>query len=113
MFVVPLNFQQDFPYFTQCLGHFHGSVLVSQVATVKLFCLSFTENYMELGTVVADIFHLRHPAKKGPTGYYYEVYYDIVLVFGLTELQILVAWEEKVRLISWISSSPKFLFSGC
>ena len=62
----------------------------------------FIENYTELCTVAADISHLPQPAKKGPTGDYYEVYYDIVLIFGLTEFQILVAWEDKVSLISWI-----------
>jgi len=77
----------------------------------------FTENYMELCTVVADISHLPQPAKEGPTGYYYEVYYDIVLIFGLTELQIMVAWEENVSLkfmdFETTKLLPKFLFPGC
>lgn len=77
----------------------------------------FTENYMELCTVVADISHLPQPAKEGPTGYYYEVYYDIVLIFGLTELQIMVAWQENVSSDFMDFKAARFLleflFLGC
>lgn len=69
----------------------------------------FTENYMELCTVVGDISHLPQPAKEGPTGYYYEVYYDIVLIFGLTELQIMVAWQENVSFDFMDFEATRFL----
>jgi len=58
------------------------------------------ENYTDLCTIQVDLSHL--PLSPQPkfsgrgTCYYFE--YDIVLLFGLTELQAMVAWKEDVGL---------------
>jgi len=56
-----------------------------------------TNNYTKLCTIEADL--SRVPLSPRPkttgTGNFYRVDYDIVLLFGTTELQALIAWKEK------------------
>ncbi|KIM46840.1 hypothetical protein M413DRAFT_264068 [Hebeloma cylindrosporum] len=54
-----------------------------------------TENYTKLCNISANVSHVPQPLKEGPNGdMYHEVEYDIVLMFGLTELKVQVAWME-------------------
>jgi hypothetical protein len=56
------------------------------------------ENYTKLCKLEVDLSQL--PAslrnKASGKGTYYHVNYDIVLLFGLTELEAVVAWKENV-----------------
>ena len=55
------------------------------------------ENYTKLCDIPVDLSHLPQPIKKGPNGdMYHEVEYDIVLMLGLTEFKVQVAWKENV-----------------
>jgi hypothetical protein len=72
-----------------------------------------TENYTDLCTIEVDLSHIPlSPQAKysgGGTCYYFE--YDIVLLFGLTELRAVVAWKEDVGLL-FVFLHP-FLFTEC
>jgi hypothetical protein len=60
---------------------------------------SIQENYTELCTLEVDISQLPASVRNRPSEegtYYYHVHYDIVLLFGLTELEAMVAWKENV-----------------
>ncbi|KAF8805181.1 hypothetical protein BYT27DRAFT_7192862 [Phlegmacium glaucopus] len=55
-----------------------------------------TVNYMKLGTIQADLSRvpvLPRPNVTG-TGNFYRVNYDIVLLFGTTEMKVYLAWKE-------------------
>ena len=71
------------------------------------------ENYTDLCTIKVDLSHLPlSPQAKysgGGTCYYFK--YNIVLLFGLTELQAVVAWKEDVGLL-FIFLYP-FFFTDC
>jgi len=58
-----------------------------------------TNNYTKLCTIEADL--SRVPLLPRPTasgyGSFYRVDYDIILLFGLTELKAQVAWKENGR----------------
>ena len=60
--------------------------------------LIFTENYSKLCTIEAglSLVPLVRRRKVKGNGSYYEVDYDIVLLFGMTELKAQMAWKEKV-----------------
>ncbi|KAF8805121.1 hypothetical protein BYT27DRAFT_7105301 [Phlegmacium glaucopus] len=55
-----------------------------------------TNNYTELCTIEADLSRvpLRPQQKAGGKGKFYTVDYDMVLLFGMTELKAHVAWRE-------------------
>ncbi|PPR01388.1 hypothetical protein CVT24_006226 [Panaeolus cyanescens] len=54
-----------------------------------------TKNYTKLCTIEVDLSHLPlQPRTRPGGGTYYRLDYDIVLLFGLTELKALVAWKE-------------------
>ena len=57
-----------------------------------------TENYTKLCTIEIDLSHLplspRSKASGG--GNFYRLDYDIVLLFGLTELKAVIAWKQNV-----------------
>jgi len=59
----------------------------------------YTENYNKLCTIDIDLSHLPLTPLSRPSGggRYYRLDYDIVLLFGLTELKALVAWKQNVR----------------
>lgn len=55
------------------------------------------ENYTKLCDITVNISHLPQPVKKGPDGdMYHEVEYDIVMMLGLTEFKVQLAWKENV-----------------
>jgi hypothetical protein len=56
-----------------------------------------TDNYTKLCTIEADLSHVpQHPrAKATGGGKFYRVDYDIVLLFGMTELKAQIAWKER------------------
>jgi len=62
------------------------------------FVLINIENYTTLCTLEVDISQLpmSYYSKYSGEGTFYRVDYDIVLLFGLTELQAMVAWKENV-----------------
>jgi len=62
------------------------------------FVLINIENYTTLCTLEVDISQLpmSYHSKYSGEGTFYRVDYDIVLLFGLTELQAMVAWKENV-----------------
>jgi hypothetical protein len=50
--------------------------------------------------ITADLSHLNLNPRKGRQGKtYFRVDYEIVLLFGLTELKAQIAWKENVRCI--------------
>ena len=57
---------------------------------------------MKLCTIEADLSRapmLPQPKAKGK-GSFYRVGYDIILLFGMTELKAQIAWKEKVSVVS-------------
>ena len=63
-----------------------------------------------------DLSNLHQPAQKRPNGdVYYEVEYEIVLMFGLTEFKAQVVWKENVRFNSMqyeCETDPRLEFTG-
>jgi hypothetical protein len=59
------------------------------------------ENYTKLCTIEIDLSHL--PLSFRPKyfgrGSFYRLEYDIILLFGLTELKAMVAWKQDVGLL--------------
>ncbi|KIM35041.1 hypothetical protein M413DRAFT_20826 [Hebeloma cylindrosporum] len=54
-------------------------------------------NYTRLCNIEADLSHLPlTPLRGSHGGTYYRIDYDVVLLFGLTELKAMIAWEEEV-----------------
>ena len=61
-----------------------------------------TDNYTKLCTIEVDLSHISFA--QGERGEYFRVEYDLVLLFGLTELKAQVAWREGVcALLSLLS----------
>ena len=56
------------------------------------------DNYTKLCTIEADLSRvpMLPRSKVGGGGIFYRVDYDLVLLFGLTELKAQIAWGEKV-----------------
>lgn len=56
--------------------------------------------YSEVCTVEVDLSHLTKKTedikKRGPKGKYYQLDYEVALLFGLTELKAQLIWKEKV-----------------
>lgn len=76
-----------------CLSHMYTASNLSHVD----FTLGRPENYTQLCNIVTDLSHVPLSPMTNPDGeVYYRIYYDIVLLFGLTEMKALVAWKEKV-----------------
>ena len=77
--------------------------------TTKYYLFASIDNYTELCTIEADLSRL--PLSPQPNYYgggnFYRVDYDIILLFGLTELAAMLAWNENVGLLTgmvhWIS----------
>ena len=70
---------------------------------LRIICLAFSmslyfaDNYTKLCTIETDFFRAisTQPKVKGE-GSYLKVKYDIILLFGMTELKAQVAWTENV-----------------
>jgi hypothetical protein len=45
---------------------------------------------------LSDVFNTLQP-RAGPSGSYYRQEFDIVLLFGLTELKAQLSWDDNVR----------------
>jgi hypothetical protein len=60
------------------------------------------DNYTKLCTIEVDLSHLplSPQSKRSGAGTIYCIDYDIVLLFGLTELQAMLAWKENVGPLS-------------
>ena len=56
--------------------------------------------YSEVCTVEVDLSHLTRKTedikKRGSKGKYYQIDFDVALLFGLTELKAQLIWKEKV-----------------
>ena len=74
--------------FAVLFSSFDGSVL-----------LLYSENYTKLCTIDIDLSRvpLTPRTKINGGGSFYRLDYDIVLLFGLTELKAHIAWKENVR----------------
>ena len=77
-----------------------GYTYVYTFETIKYF-LKLTgsiDNYTKLCTIEVDLSHLPLPPrpKYSGAGTIYYIEYDVVLLFGLTELQAMLAWKENV-----------------
>ena len=64
------------------------------------------ENYTDFCVIEADISHLplSRLRKYSGEGHFYRRDYEIVLLFGLTELKAMIAWQENVGLLIFIAS---------
>lgn len=73
-----------------------------------LSCLSqpMIENYTKLCTITVDLSHLPLQARPKATGRgtFFRLDYEIVLLFGLTELKAQVTWKEKVCVDSSVTA---------
>ena len=56
------------------------------------------ENYTRLCTIKKDLSRLPLPPLSKPSGkgIYYHLDYEVILLFGLTELKAMVAWKQNV-----------------
>ena len=56
------------------------------------------ENYTRLCKIKLDLSHLPLPplTKSSGEGIYYRLDYEVILLFGLTELKAMVTWKENV-----------------
>ena len=61
----------------------------------------YTENFAKICTIDIDLSRLPLNPLSKPFGggRYYRLDYDIVLLFGLTELKALIAWKQNVRFL--------------
>ena len=61
----------------------------------------WADNYTKLCTIDADLSRvpLLPKSKASGSGSFYRLDYDIVLLFGMTELKAQVAWKENVSLV--------------
>ena len=70
-------------------------------------------NYIALCTIEIDLSQVplsNHPILSRD-GIFYRRYVDVVLVFGLTELEAMVAWKENVGPL--LALLPPFLLTKC
>jgi hypothetical protein len=68
------------------------------ICLATLMSLYFSDNYTKLCTIEADLSRvplLPRPKATGQ-GNFYRVKYDIILLFGVTELNAQMAWKENV-----------------
>jgi hypothetical protein len=68
------------------------------VCLATLMSLYFADNYTKLCTIEAD---LSLAAVARGRGNFYSVNYDIILLFGMTELKALVSWTVEVSGLSY------------
>ena len=65
---------------------------------MKYYLLEGIENYTNLCTIETDLSYLplSPRLKSSGEGTYYGLEYDVILLFGLTELEAMIAWKEEV-----------------
>ena len=63
-----------------------------------LIHLGFVDNYTKLCSIEADLSHLPLTAQRKSSGIgsFYRLDYELVLLFGLTEMKAQVVYKEKV-----------------
>ena len=63
-----------------------------------LWGYTLVDNYTKLCSIEADLSHLRLPAKNKSSGVgvFYRLDYELVLLFGLTEMKAQVLYKDKV-----------------
>jgi len=74
-----------------------------------IFYFFLSDNYTRLCTIRADLSRVPQLPRPKTTGKgnFYRVDYDIVLLFGMTELKAQIAWKEKVSGFSYFQSPWK------
>ena len=84
---------------------------------MKYGLMGNTENYTELCTIEVDLSHLPlSPQSNVSGGTFYRLSFDTILLFGLTELEAVVAWKENVRPLLVLLIARIFIYtmlSGC
>jgi hypothetical protein len=72
--------------------------------------LIFCRNYIKLYTIEADLSRapLHTLPKATGKGIFYRITYDIILLFGMTELKAQVAWMENVSGLHMLFQSKRF-----
>jgi hypothetical protein len=61
--------------------------------------ISISDMYTKICSIEMDLSHLplvAQPRLNGEPGMFYEIEYETVLMFGLTELKAQIAWKENV-----------------
>ena len=73
------------------------------------------ENYTELCTIELDLSYipLSPQPKDSGIGTYYHLDYEVILLFGLTELEAMVAWKEEVGLSFIPNTFINKMLQGC
>ena len=90
-----------------------GEICKKKSIIILLISILHLELYSKLCTIEVDLSHLRntsdiHTVGTGP-GVYYKLYYDLVMLFGGTEIEAYLCWKEKVRFINF----RKFAYCCC
>jgi len=84
---------------------------------MKYDLMGSTENYTELCTIEVDLSYLPLSPQSNVFGQtFYCLSFDTVLLFGLTELEAVVAWKENVRPLLVLPIAHIFIYtmlSGC
>ena len=80
---------------------------------MKYHLLDGIENYTNLCTIEMDLSYvpLSPRSKSFGQGTYYLLEYEVILLFGLTELQAMVAWKENVGFLLVLFQTS--LFTKC
>jgi hypothetical protein len=83
------------------------SLRLERVKNTKCYLMGNIENYTRLCTIKIDLSHLPLPPLLKPSGegIYYHLDFEVILLFGLTELKALVAWKENVSPLGFIASN--------
>jgi hypothetical protein len=82
--------------------------------TMKYDLMGSTENYTELCTIEVDLSHLPLLPRSNVSGEtFYRLSFDTVLLFGLTELEAVVAWKENVRPLLVLLIAPILFTQHC
>ena len=78
--------------------HFIQFIYLVSLTKLILIFFFFADKYTELCTIEADLSRVpKHSRPKtSGKGNFYRVDYDIILLFGMTELNAQIAWKEKV-----------------
>jgi hypothetical protein len=73
---------------------------------------SFTENFAKVCTILADTTNIvREKRSNALAGSYYGISYEVVLLFGLTELKAEIAWKEDVSCIAVLKHNSSLTFA--
>lgn len=81
----------------------------------RIQLILFLENFSILGTVRADVSSVPKEkcSRKDGAGVYYKLSFDIILLFGLTEIKAQISWKEQVSYITMSCSSSELRPDVC